>query len=83
MAITGNPRSKKTGRKVQEFVEGAAAQGADYDKGTKKGNKRQISLTIDPELLRWLDDTAKEFGTSRAGVISTLVAKAREKGYLN
>ncbi len=86
MAVTRNPRSKKTGKKVETFVGGAPGgpgDGSDYDKGYKKGNKRQISLTIAPELLQWVDQTAKQHGMARVAVINTCVAKARERGFFD
>jgi metal-responsive CopG/Arc/MetJ family transcriptional regulator len=47
-----------------------------YDKGLPKGNKRQISLTIAPELLRQVDECAERAGIGRAAFISMAVFKA-------
>ncbi|WP_337049981.1 ribbon-helix-helix domain-containing protein [Serratia fonticola] len=46
------------------------------EKGIPKGNKRQISITIDGALLRKLDAKAAEMGTGRSAFISMAVFKA-------
>jgi len=55
----------------------------DYEKGIKKGHKRQISHTIAPDLLQWVDEAACEYGMARAGVINLCLAKARKRGLFN
>jgi len=65
MSIQRKPKPPTT---VEEFVAGApdaqtsAASPGTYEKGIKKGNKRQISLTIAPDLLRRVDEVAKRTG---------------------
>lgn len=49
-----------------------------YDKGIRKGNKRQISLTIAPELLRKVDELAMRTGQARAAVITMAIYRALE-----
>jgi hypothetical protein len=49
-----------------------------YEKGIAKGNKRQISLTIAPELLRRVDDVAKRTGQGRAAIINMAIYRALE-----
>ena len=49
-----------------------------YDKGIRKGNKRQISLTIAPDLLRKVDEVAKRTGQGRAGIINMAIYRALE-----
>lgn len=44
-----------------------------YEKGIKKGNKRQISITIDGEILRKIDERAAAMGTGRSAFISVAV----------
>jgi predicted DNA-binding protein len=44
--------------------------------GIAKGNKRQISLTIAPELLRKVDEVAKRTGQARAAVINLAIFRA-------
>lgn len=44
-----------------------------YEKGIAKGHKRQISHTIDPELLREVDELAKRTGQARAAVINMCI----------
>ena len=51
---------------------------ASYVKGVRKGNKRQITLTISPELLRKVDETAKRTGQARAAVINLCIFNALE-----
>lgn len=58
-------------------VEAREAVGT-YEKGIPKGNKRQISLTIAPELLRRVDDVAKRTGQGRAAIINMAIYRALE-----
>lgn len=51
---------------------------APYEKGVVKGNKRQISLTITPELLRQVDMAAKRTGQARAAIINLAIYRALE-----
>lgn len=64
------------------FVSGAPdaakAPPAVYDKGLPKGNKRQISITIAPDLLRRLDEKAEAMGTGRSAFISMAIFRALE-----
>ncbi|HQT65502.1 MULTISPECIES: ribbon-helix-helix domain-containing protein [unclassified Acidiphilium] len=62
---------------VDAFVSGAPDAGA-YNKGVAKGNKRQISLTITPDLLRRVDELAKRTGQGRAGIINMAIYRAIE-----
>ena len=50
----------------------------EYEKGVKKGNKRQITLTIAPELLERVDQVAKRTGQARAAVINMAIFQAIE-----
>lgn len=87
MAIQRKPAVAKTNEAgIDAFVSGAPdaqampvveAQG-DYEKGMKKGNKRQISLTIAPDLLRRVDEVAKRTGQARAAVINMAIYRAME-----
>lgn len=49
-----------------------------YEKGIPKGNKRQITLTISPDLLRRVDEVAKRTGQARAAVINMAIFQAIE-----
>lgn len=49
-----------------------------YEKGIPKGNKRQITLTIAPELLRKVDEVAHRTGQARAAIINMAVYHALE-----
>ena len=66
------------------FIQGApdakteAVKGTGYEKGIAKGNKRQISLTISPELLRKVDEVANRTGQARAAIINMAIFNALE-----
>lgn len=84
MSIQRKPKTAKT---VDDFVAGApdaATQpGAEYEKGIKKGNKRQITLTIAPDLLRRVDEAAKRTGQGRAAIINMAIFRALEGDIFN
>lgn len=61
-----------------DAVKAAPAPSASYEKGIAKGHKRQITLTIAPELLRKVDDTAKRTGQARAAIINMAIFRAIE-----
>ena len=84
MAIQRKP--KVSASAAEAFIQGAPDAKADpgqdvvavYEKGIPKGNKRQITLTIAPELLRKVDEVAKRTGQARAAVINLAIFKAVE-----
>lgn len=84
MAINRKP--KTTAADVDAFIGGApdagqaakASAAAPYEKGIAKGHKRQISLTIAPELLRKVDEVAKRTGQGRAAIINMSIYRALE-----
>lgn len=88
MAITRRPTpaSSAASTAAQDaFINGApdASPGTkdastEYEKGIKKGNKRQITLTIAPELLERVDQVAKRTGQARAAVINMAIFQAIE-----
>jgi hypothetical protein len=85
MAIQRRPKTTSTEQVAAQdaFVAGAPDSGpsappATYEKGVPKGNKRQITLTIAPELLRRVDEVAKRSGQARAAVINMAVYRALE-----
>ena len=77
-------RPKSTSAAQDAFISGApdahgpTAPVAVYEKGIQKGHKRQISLTIAPELLRKVDEVAKRTGQARAAVINMALYRALE-----
>lgn len=80
-------RKPKTAKTVDEFMGGASDTGAtaaaqqpvgEYEKGFKKGNKRQITLTMAPDLLRRVDEVAKRTGQARASIINMAIFRALE-----
>ena len=82
MAIT-KPKSKPVPKDqaLDAFISGAPDSEA-KPKGVKKGNKRQISLTISPALLAKVDELAAELGQSRAAIINMAVYRAVEHGLM-
>lgn len=72
------PKPKKN-LTPDDFISGAP-DAPTKSKGLKKGNKVQISLTINPVLLEKVDELAKELGQSRAGIINIAVHRIVEHG---
>lgn len=64
---------------VTAAPDAAAAKPVTYEKGLPKGKKRQISLTIAPDLLRQVDERAAKAGIGRAAFISMAIYKALEE----
>lgn len=77
MAIQRKPKSAAGFIGAAPDADKTAGRGT-YDKGVAKGNKRQISLTIAPDLLRSVDEAAKRSGQTRAGVINMAIYRALE-----
>lgn len=69
MAINRKP-------KADTFI--SAAPDAAYEKGITRGHKRQITLTISPDLLRRVDDVARRTGQARAAIIGMAIFRALE-----
>ena len=83
MAIQRKSKKVQVPSAAENFIQGApdASQTAPrgiYNKGIAKGNKRQITLTIAPELLRKVDEVAKRTGQARAAVINMAIFRALE-----
>ena len=83
MAIQRKPKTQSKAA-VDAFVTGAPDAGKApptvYEKGIAKGHKRQISLTIAPDLLRRVDERAAAAGIGRAAFISMAIYRALEDG---
>lgn len=62
------------------FISGAPDAAPAVKKGVMLGNKRQITLTISPELLTRVDELAGQIGQSRAAVINLAIRQAVERG---
>ena len=76
-------RVKPIQQSAEAFIGGAPDAGNApkvpvYEKGIKKGNKRQISLTIAPDLLKRVDETARRTGQGRAAIINLAIYRALE-----
>lgn len=50
-------------------------------KGVFKGNKRQITLTIAPDLLEKIDAMAEKYGQARAALINLAIYQAVEREF--
>ena len=59
-------------KKAESFIAGAP-DAQERVAGIAKGNKRQISLTISPDLLRGIDRMARQMGQTRAGLINMAI----------
>lgn len=79
MTIT-KPKAKPT-QAADSFISGAPDSDS-QTKGVRKGNKRQISLTITPALLDRVDELAGELGQSRAAIINMAIYRAVEHGLI-
>lgn len=87
MAIHAKPKKTLSKEAAAEaFVTGAPdaattkpATSPRYDKGITKGHKRQVSITISPDLLRQVDEKAEAMGTGRSSFISMAVFKALQE----
>ena len=77
MTITKKP--PKIARTAAEFIAGAP-DSENVRRGVLKGKKRQITLTIMPELLEKVDALARKLGQSRAAVINMAVYRIVEHG---
>ncbi len=79
MAIV-KPKGKPAA--ADAFISGApdAAPAVKVVKGVMLGHKRQITLTIAPELLARVDELAAQIGQSRAAVINLAIRQAVERG---
>lgn len=81
MPIQRKPKTSTAAAAQDAFILGAPdskAPAAAYEKGIAKGNKRQITLTIAPELLRKVDEAAKRTGQARAAIINMAIFSALE-----
>ena len=80
MSIQRKPKAANAN--ADKFIAGAPDASAvppeSYNKGIRKGNKRQISLTIAPDLLRKVDEAAKKTGQGRASIINMAIYRALE-----
>lgn len=82
MAIQRKPKATSAAAAEDAFIQGAPdaspSPTAVYEKGIPKGHKRQITLTIAPELLRKVDEVAKRTGQARAAIINMAIFNALE-----
>jgi hypothetical protein len=79
--ISGAPDATRGAPSVPASAPAPAANRSATGDFLKSGNKRQISLTIEPNMLADLDQAAANLGISRASAFSLAVARfiAQEK----
>lgn len=75
---------KPTPKTLDEFIDAAPDAAASHAEtkvpGFKQGNKQQISLTMDAELLQEVEVRRKELGMSRAAYINMATRNMVENG---
>lgn len=62
---------------AEAFMNGAPD--ASDPKGIPKGHKRQVSITIAPELLRQVDERSEEMGLGRSAFVAMAVYQALQE----
>ncbi|MFJ7111280.1 hypothetical protein ACIQU2_27445 [Pseudomonas sp. NPDC098740] len=72
MTISKKPKITPPVKDIDTFIQ-AAPDAVAKGPGVKKGNKVQISLTIDPAQLKRVDDMADELSMGRAGLINMAI----------
>lgn len=73
MAIQKKPKtqySDSQSEAVEKFINAAPDAKLPTTKGVVKGKKQQITITMDPELIKRIDEAAAENGQSRAAFIN-------------
>lgn len=83
MSLTLSPK-KTPPKTIEQFIDAAPDAGASLPEvkvpGFKQGNKQQISLTMDADLLREVEVRRKELGMSRAAYINMATRNMVENG---
>ena len=84
MAIAQHRKRSAPARDLNEFIGGApdsAAQRAKRPaKGVYRGARRQITITLPPDLLEKVDRVARGVGQTRTSFINTCLWRAIEYG---
>ena len=84
MAITPNPKSEVPSRNLSEFISGApdsaVRRSRQPAKGVFRGTRRQITITLPPDLLEKVDRVARGVGQTRTSFINTCLWRAVEYG---
>ncbi|MGQ5976909.1 ribbon-helix-helix domain-containing protein [Serratia sp. IR-2025] len=65
-----NQQSVSNNEAVENFINSAPDAKIPASKGVVKGKKQQITITIDPELIKRIAEAAAEKGQSRAAFIN-------------
>ena len=85
MSIARNPKAVAGSRNLSKFISGAPDSGARQQpravaKGVFRGSRRQITITLPPELLDKVDRLASSVGQTRTSFINTCLWRAVEYG---
>ena len=85
MSISRNPKPVAESRKLNAFISkapdgGARRSGRPAAKGVFRGSRRQITVTLPPELLDKVDRLASGVGQTRTSFINTCLWRAVEYG---
>ena len=84
MAIAPNPKPAASPRRLTKFIEQAPDSGGSRSrrpaKGVFRGSRRQITVTLPPELLDKVDRIAGSVGQTRTSFINTCLWRAVEYG---
>lgn len=81
MTISKKPKITPPAKDIDTFIQ-AAPDATAKGPGVKKGNKVQISLTIDPAQLKRVDDLADELSMGRAGLINMAINNMLANGVM-
>lgn len=79
MSIVDRPRPVRSGPRTEDEFVGGAPDAARLP-GVRRGRKRQISITMDADLLVQIDAQAGRLRVSRAGFINMVCARAISAG---
>ncbi|PWV59211.1 ribbon-helix-helix domain-containing protein [Pantoea ananatis] len=84
MAITPKPKATQSIPQDQADIERFINEAPDGNKpekrGVKKGQREQITVTFDTNIISQLDDLAQHEGLSRAALIRMAVRQLLDKG---
>ena len=64
---------------VEDFIDRAPDAEAESSPPGQREGKKQITVTMDPALVRKVDELARRMGQTRSAMVSLLVFEALEK----
>lgn len=84
MAITPKPKATTSipqeQADIERFINDAPDGNKPEKRGVKKGQREQITVTFDTNIISQLDDLAQHEGLSRAALIRMAVRQLLDKG---